>query len=288
MPPLPRSFQFSQASLQDFLDCQQRFNLHYRMGLRWPAIELEPVEDQERRMALGKAFHQLVQQHTVGLPIERIERASRAPDMAPVLADWWQNYLVYRPVDLFGGEDGHALVRSELTLTAFTGAYPLTVRYDLLVVVPEQRAIILDWKTSSRRAPEQVLAGRMQTRLYRFLLVEAGGSLNGGQQMDPEQVEMIYWFPEFPDSPARFPYSAVQYVEDEGYLAHLIEKIVAMGDGDFEMTDDKRQCRACMYRSYCDRGVRAGALDDVAAAWDLQEQDASLEVDFDRIAEIEY
>jgi hypothetical protein len=288
MPPLPESFQFSQASLQDFLDCQRRFDLHYRLGLRWPAVEVEPVEQQERSMILGKAFHQLVQQHTVGLPEERVQRASLAPDMGPELSDWWRNYMVYRPIDLVGGQNDHALVRSELTLTAFAAGVPLVVRYDVLVLVPGERAVILDWKTSGKRTPERVLKERMQTRLYRFLLVEAGGAVNGGDAIEPEHVEMIYWFPEFPDSPARFPYTSLQYAEDADYIAGLVAKIVAMHDGDFEMTGDEKQCRSCMYRSYCDRGVKAGVLEDVAAVWDLREQGADMEVDFDQIPEIEY
>ena len=54
------------------------------------------------------------------------------------------------------------------------------------------------------------------------------------------------------------------------------------------MTGDENHCRCCTYRSYCDRGVQAGELEDVAAVWELQEQGASLELDFSRIAEIEY
>jgi CRISPR/Cas system-associated exonuclease Cas4 (RecB family) len=288
MPPLPKSFQFSQASFQDFLDCQRRFELRYRMGLRWPAVETEPVEQQERRMLLGKAFHQLVQQHSVGLPEARIQRASLASDMSPELSDWWRNFLVYRPIQLFGGDHGVARVHSELTLMSFVVGHPLVVRYDALVAVPGERVVILDWKTSSRRPPERALAERMQTRVYRFLLVEAGAALNGGEAIAPEQVEMVYWFPEFPDSPARFAYNSVQYAEDADYLATLIATIVEMQDGEFRMTEDEKQCCTCMYRSFCDRGVQAGELEDVAAVWELQEQGADLELNFNQIVEIEY
>ncbi len=288
MPTLPRSFQFTQTSLQDFVECARRFDLRYRRALRWPAVEIEPIEEQERRMALGKAFHQLVQQHTVGLPAERIGEASRAPDMGPELSNWWQNYLAYRPVDLFGGEKGHAVVRSEFTLTTFVAGYPVIVRYDLLVCLPGEQAVILDWKTSAKRTPERLLAERMQTRVYPFLLVEAGGALNGGHPIDPQHVEMVYWFPEFPDSPARFQYNSVQHAEDGDYLTDLIEEIVGLPDDGFEMTEHRGHCRTCVYRSYCDKGVRAGALDDVVAVWDLREQGSSLEVDFDQISEIEY
>lgn len=288
MPPLPNSFQFSQASLQDFLDCHRRFYLRYRLALRWPAVEVAPIEEYERKMVLGKAFHQMVQQYTVGVPVDLIQRMSLAPEMAPELPSWWRNFLVYRPIDLFGGQAEGAVVRSELTLTGVSGVGRLVARYDLLILLPGEQAVILDWKTGIKRAREQDLAGRMQTRLYRYLLVQAGTALNGGRSIDPEQVEMIYWFPEFPDAPARFPYGSLAYAEDGAYLTHLIGQIAGMEDSDFEMTEDTRQCLYCTYRSYCDRGVRAGTLDDVAAEWDLHEQGESLDISFDQVSEIEY
>jgi len=36
---LPTGFRFSQASLQDYVDCPQRFQLRYLAALQWPAVE---------------------------------------------------------------------------------------------------------------------------------------------------------------------------------------------------------------------------------------------------------
>ena len=72
--PLPDNFQFSQASLQDFVDCPRRFHLRYLLNVAWPAAEAEPIEEQERRVQLGLAFHRMVQQQLVGIPEVRIAR----------------------------------------------------------------------------------------------------------------------------------------------------------------------------------------------------------------------
>jgi hypothetical protein len=45
---LPGDFQFSQASLQDYVDCPKRFPLCYLMKLSWPAIQAEPVSEHEQ------------------------------------------------------------------------------------------------------------------------------------------------------------------------------------------------------------------------------------------------
>jgi hypothetical protein len=51
-------FQFSQSSLQDYVECSRRFELRYIERLRWPALQSEPVLEQERHMQQGQRFHQ--------------------------------------------------------------------------------------------------------------------------------------------------------------------------------------------------------------------------------------
>ena len=58
---LPVPFTFSQSSLQDYRDCERRFYLRYIEQLAWPAVDSEPVLENERRKAAGEIFHRLVQ-----------------------------------------------------------------------------------------------------------------------------------------------------------------------------------------------------------------------------------
>jgi hypothetical protein len=180
-----------------------------------------------------------------------------------------------------------------LTLSAPFGAdglRRLVAKYDLVIVSPDRRALIFDWKTARQRSPSARLARRLQTRVYPYLLVQAGADLNDGRPFEPGQVEMIYWFADFPDRPERLVYSPAQYAEDGGYLAGLLEHIAALsaGDGVFPLTEIEARCRFCVYRSLCDRGVAAGTLDEIA--FDEPEPDGAFEVelDFEQIAEIEY
>ena len=70
---LPKNFQFSQSSLQDFETCPRRFQLRYLRQLSWPAIESEPIQEAERLAQLGTDFHRLVHQHLVGIDEETLE-----------------------------------------------------------------------------------------------------------------------------------------------------------------------------------------------------------------------
>ncbi len=165
--------------------------------------------------------------------------------------------------------------------------YRLAARYDLLVVLPEGGAVIFDWKTNQKHPKREWLAENPQTRVYPFLLVQAGAHLNEGEAFSSEQVEMVYWFAGYPDDPLRFPYSQAQFEEDEAYLTALVREIAGLGEGDFPLTEELKRCQFCVYRSLCDRGVAAGALEDLEDELDF-DLEADLDIDFDQIGEIAY
>lgn len=279
---LPEDFQFSQASLQDFVDCPRRFQLRYVLRVVWPAAEAEPIEEHERRLQLGLSFHRMVQQQLVGIPEARLAKTATDPD----LARWWRNYCVYRPAEVLPTDV--AARYPEVTLAATLAGHRLIAKYDLAVVQPGVRAVIFDWKTSPIRTKPTTLRARLQTRVYRYLLVRSGSHFNGGQPWELAQVEMVYWFAEHPESPVRLPYDAKQYRADAAYLSDLIEQIKGLDDEAFGMTADEKRCKFCRYRSYCERGVAAGGLDE--GDGDVEDEDAGLQLDldFEQIAEIAF
>jgi hypothetical protein len=271
---LPASFIFSQSSLQDYFDCPRRFQLRYIEHLLWPAVGTEPILENERRQQEGQLFHRMVQQHLVGLPVEKLTRQAKSPD----LSRWWGNYLGYK-FEL----DGYSKY-TELTLTAPAGSHRLLAKYDLVAMLPGQKALIFDWKTYHKRPKDEWMAIRMQTRVYRALLVQAGAYLNGAAPIPPEQVEMVYWYADYPSEPTRFPYSTAQYQRDWDALAGLINEIA--NQRFFPLTGDDKKCAYCPYRSYCNRGGKAGALDESDAGMETAE--AEFNLNFEQIAEIEF
>jgi hypothetical protein len=247
---LPTDFQFSQGSLQDYVDCPRRFQLRYIQRLAWPAVEAEPPLENERHLQQGAAFHRLVHQHVLGLSPERLSSTITDED----LSRWWHNYLESGLTDL---PTSHY---PEVVLSTPVNGHRLVAKYDLIAIDPVlsgacpersrrvegsgqrvdfgelSRAVIVDWKTSRKRPQRKWLAERLQTRVYPYLLVRAGSHLKEGQPFQPEQVEMVYWFANFPDDPERFPYDAAQYDADGAYLASLIDEIKSLGDEDFTLT----------------------------------------------------
>ena len=289
MSNLSSDFHFSQSSLQDYSDCPRRFQLRYLLNLAWPAVEAEPVQENEQRMLMGGIFHQLIHQHLLGLPQERLTRIAADEH----LARWWHNYMKHAAdlsslLNLAGLQTtSDLLLYPEVLLSAPFGNYRLVAKYDLIAIQPGVRFFIIDWKTTRKPPSRQWLEQRLQTRVYPYLLVQAGAYLNAGSPIEPGQVEMIYWFAEQPDEIRRLPYNHGKYIEDNRYLVSLVSEIESMGGSEFTLTSDRRRCSYCKYRSYCDRGIQAGALDKMESGLELIDE-GEIAIDFEHIAEIEF
>ncbi|MGH2593803.1 MAG: PD-(D/E)XK nuclease family protein [Anaerolineae bacterium] len=275
---LPPNFQFSQASLNDYVDCARRFQLRYVLEQEWPAVESEPLIERERLADLGRRFHRLVQQHVHGLPVEQLTRSASAD---PDLARWWSNDLRleiggWKDV---GGDSSRRLAlptnrQAEVTLSIPFGSHRLIAKYDLLAT-GDDRVVIVDWKTERRRPDRASLSRRLQTRVYRYVLAKSDPSLR------PESIEMVYWFAEYPSDPEVLVYDSAQLAADDKYLHELVAGIERRTEDIWPLTPDERKCRFCTYRSLCERGVVAG----VAEADPI---DVDLEIDLEEIDEIAY
>jgi len=279
---LPQQFAFSQSSLQDYVDCPRRFQLRYLDRLVYPAEETEPALENEKHLQEGQYFHRMAQQYLIGIPSDKLAPLANTPN----LERWWENFVNAK--DLTGLKDLSGLY-PEVTLSAPLGEFRLVAKYDLIAFTEDDKVHIYDWKTYRKRPRNEWLAARWQTRVYRSLLVMAGSQLNvpaGGNEsrpIVPERCEMVYWFSNYPDDPARFPYDAAKFKRDWDAMIRLTEEIQSASS--FPKTDDRQRCTYCPYRSYCDRGVQAGELDVLEAE---MESESLFDVDFEQIGEIEF
>jgi hypothetical protein len=238
-------------------------------------------------MQLGAAFHYLIHQHALGIPVEILDKTADQD----VLCRWWKAYRDTPPSNL-----PTTFYRTEVRLSMPLGSlldsgpptprrtYRLTARYDLLAIEPGQRAVIVDWKTGAKRPKRKWLAERWQTLVYRYVLVHAGAHLNGNAPIQPEQIEMIYWFADFPAQPERFRYDTEQNTATEHALAQLISKIELQSEREWPLTNDERHCRYCVYRTLCDRtGDQEGDTGE-----ESEDDPFDFDLDLEQIAEIAF
>jgi len=276
---MPDNFQFSQSSLKDFVDCPRRFQLKYIQQLSWPAVDVEPARENEIYMQLGATFHRMAQQYLLGVPAQKLEPLASQDRQ---LLIWWKNFMlaIEKLVDY-----NHESYYPEISLSTPINDYRLVGKYDLLVR-SNHKFCIYDWKTSRKHPKREWLVSSLQTRVYPYLLTRAGTHLNAGKPITPDQVEMIYWFANFPTASLRISYNPKQYAEDDDFLTNLVEEIKLIAEEPAPLTENQKRCRYCVYRSLCNRGTEAGLLDEMEseAAEDLFD----FELDFEQIAEIEF
>ena len=271
---LPETFQFTQGNLQDYVECQRRFQLRHVLMQPWPALITDKPSEFELHLQRGAELHLLAHQRARGIEAERLSETIHDE----TLARWWHTFLQQPPPDL-----PESVRRAEIMLAAPLAGHRLVAKYDLIAVQPGQRLVIVDWKTA-RRPSRAVLAHRQQTLVYRYLAVEAGAGLNEGQPPQPSQVEMIYWFAQSGGATERFDYDCAQHDATRQHLAGLISQIAAHAEPVWPLTDDPSRCRFCNYRSLCERGVRAGFLEDFETE---AEPDKDL-IDLEQIPEVEF
>jgi hypothetical protein len=292
---LPETFAFSQSSLQAYENCPRRFWLAYVEQLPWPAVQASPVSEYEKHMRQGSIFHRLVERVESGMDPNLV-----GAGLTPPLSDWFDAYLRFRPADL-----PTDVVEIEKVLSipfsvddderSPTPAYRLAAKYDLIAAEADGAVVIMDWKTTRRRADPAILRRRLQSIVYPYVLVEASRSLPWGP-VRPEQVEMRYWFTATPGQPLVFRYDGAQHAANHGRLQALLASILAGADeADYPKVPDselnrRRFCNYCIYRSRCNRGDVAGDLDELDDPEDFFAVDASeaLEFTLDDVVEIEF
>jgi hypothetical protein len=281
---LPEGFLFSQSNLQDYVDCQRRFQLRHIIHQAWPAVEAEPYLENERKIDRGAQFHQYVRQHLIGVSDDQIIKYVEGDE---IMETWWNNYLhsVKEGVlkSLYETQSVHY---EEVSLSVPIKEFRLVAKYDVLLIQPDDHWIILDWKTSQNHPKRRLLEERLQTHVYPFVLAGAGAKLTGKEHLDPGQIEMIYWFTNQPEQPEHFVYDTSRYREDERTLNSLVATVSQKTDPIFPLTPDVKRCLYCTYRSLCNRGVQAGDLQHVEE-WTEAETPEAVRIDFDQIGEIE-
>jgi CRISPR/Cas system-associated exonuclease Cas4 (RecB family) len=281
---LPEGFIFSQSSLQDYVDCQRRFQLRHLLHLAWPAVEAEPYLENERKMEQGAQFHKMVRQFLVGIPESELTRTSGTDE---IIQTWWSNFMSSVKSGSLGFLlESNQLHYEEITLSVPINKFRLVAKVDLLIIRPDAKVIILDWKTSQKKPRRNWLADRLQTHVYPFVLVGALPGLIGIEKIDPVRLEMVYWFANQPAEPERFSYDSRQFQEDMRFLSNLVESIDQKSELTFPLTLDVRRCLFCTYRSLCGRGVKPGNVQEMEN-WEEPASAEDVTIDFDQIGEIE-
>lgn len=173
----------SQSHLNLLETCPPQFQRLYLEQLGTPL-----TQEKLDKLSWGSQFHQLMQQHELGLSVELL--VAKDEQMQNSL-----NALI-NAIPSFKNPSQNSWKEAEHCRNLKLEGYLLTVIYDLLIAEPE-KAEILDWKTYLQPENIQNLVEHWQTRLYLYMLVETS-------DYSPEQISLTYWFVKLPTKPQSF------------------------------------------------------------------------------------
>jgi len=247
----------SQGQLTLLETCPRKFQHIYLEQLGVPM-----APEQQERLSWGDRFHRLMQQRELGLVVE---------NLLPVDAVIQQRVEAFvQAVPEIFQVDSKTVRQSEHRRTVHMQGYLLTAIYDLLVL-GEQQAEILDWKTYRQPQDARQLTQHWQTRLYPFVLAETS-------HYAPEQISMTYWFvpaerdlfaqsksPE-PESlkpkSLKFVYSEALHQQTRQTLSKRLTDLTTWleryeaGEG-FPQVNSIAPCDTCNFALRCQRGQSA-------------------------------
>nr|WP_290221202.1 PD-(D/E)XK nuclease family protein [Trichocoleus desertorum] len=247
--PEPK-LRLSQGQLNLLETCPRKFQHIYLEQLGSPS-----TPEQQAHQAWGSRFHLLMQQQELGLPIDALmaEDAQMQRCINTLLA------AVPEIVGPAATSSGSAWRQSEHRRTCSVQGYSITVIYDL-VMLEEQQARILDWKTYPRPPQRSWLAHNWQTRLYPFVLTETSPYL-------PEQISLTYWFVQAQDDPTKaplpqsltFPYSSTWHEQTRQELTQLLQQLThwleryQQGEPFPQVNVALDHCDDCQFSGRCQR-----------------------------------
>jgi hypothetical protein len=256
---LPPDFQFSQSSLNDFVDCARRFQLRYGERLDWPAPLAEPIQALEEDARLGAAFHLMLERYYLNLAIPT--------PRFPKLRQWWEAFRhTEQLLDL-----PNVLHKPEAVYSIPFAGTRLQARFDLVSIVPGKQIVLVDWKTGKPpKNGAEALWARMQTRVY-FTVARKALAAEFGGAIPPEAISFVYWFAGDPDHPIRLtPPDEQTYQTFADQITAAIGSVQRLAQTEvWPLTDDLRKCRLCNYRSFCAREVSPAPADGLEEMLDL-------------------
>ena len=266
-------FSFSAKKIQDFIDCERRYELRYVLNQSWPAITSEPILEIESNIQRGNKFHYLIHQFFSGVPEKTLKKTA----CDDVIINWFDNFLSFHKtlkiIKFF----------SEFPLTAQIGKDKFMAVYDLIYLNENEELNIVDWKTSKYIPKKNTLALKVQSILYPFILNEISTEFLPGTNYSPEKISMRYWYPSSPIENFVFQYGREAHEINRKFLKNIIGEMQRKKVGEFILTKDERKCGFCPYRSLCNRGISASTF-IASESYSVDEQ--YLFQDFDELPEI--
>ncbi|MBC2581057.1 PD-(D/E)XK nuclease family protein [Clostridium sp. DJ247] len=230
-------FYYSQNSLNTFYKCPLKFKLKYIDNMSWRNDS--PMDrGYNEGIKLGLDFHLMCERYFSDIPLGNCVDNSVILNWVKALKDRFilQKDYIYLP---------------EYEIKMKKKSIRLQAKYDLIIITPEGRVEIWDWKTENRKLSLKEMEQRFQTMVYMYVLKEEIKNLFN-IDIIAENIKMFFWQPLYADDIIAISYSGEKHTANEIGIEMIIKTIDNYNFlKDFNKTLYYKNCRFCEFNYFC-------------------------------------
>lgn len=224
---------YSQNLLNTFDKCPLKFKIKYLDNIRWKKDSIND-EDYYENMNMGLNFHLICQRYFSNIPVV-------IDDSNTELLQWTkslrENFTILDE-NIYLPEYEIRMKKDNIRIQA---------KYDLIIVKPNNKIEIWDWKTENRKLDYKEVSKRMQAIVYMYLLGERSLEIFD-KNIPLENISMKFWQPQYRDDIITINYSESIHRINEEKIMELIRQLDNYDFSlDFNVELYSRQCKYCEF-----------------------------------------
>ena len=228
-------FYFTQNSIKTFVDCPFKFKKKYIDNIKWETANA--IND---KADFGNNFHKIAERYFIGITIDEEE-----------LKNYGELYDAY--INL---KEAFPLISSNTYMPEYTIRFidddiRLESNIDLVIIKPDNKIEIWDWKTNSDSKKAEKYKNSIQTQVYLYSIKRIAKDILN-LDVNYEDINMIYFSPENKMELIRINYNEELNNLYEKNISQLIQKIYNYDYQKFNRNDYQKNCKFCEFNLFCD------------------------------------
>jgi len=226
---------YSQNLLNTFDKCPFRFKIKYLDNIRWKKDSIDD-EDYYENMKMGLDFHLIAQRYFSNIPVvindSNIELLHFTKSLREKFTIIDEN--IYLP---------------EYEIKMRKDNIRIQAKYDLIIIKPNNKIEIWDWKTENRKLDYKEVSTRMQAIVYMYILGERSLEIFD-REICLEDISMSFWQPQFKEDIITINYSKSNHRIYEEKIMEITRRLTNYDFSlDFNIELYSKQCKYCEFAS---------------------------------------
>ncbi|MBW9148275.1 PD-(D/E)XK nuclease family protein [Clostridium sp. CM028] len=224
---------YSQNLLNTFDKCPLRFKIKYLDNVKWKKDSIDN-EDYYENMNMGLDFHLICERYFSNIPAG-IDNSN---------IDLMNSFNSLKGKFTLLDEN---IYFTEYEIKMRKDNIRIQAKYDLIIIKPNNKIEIWDWKTENRKLDYKEVCKRMQTIVYMYILGESSLKIFD-KDIPLENISMNFWQPQFKDDIITINYSKSNHKIHEDKIMEITH---SLDNYDFSLDFNSElysaQCKYCEF-----------------------------------------